>query len=92
MEQKHNGQDGQCQQRLNTYATKFFTRAIATLEVEAWGKDMAKLRIERACRLLANGSVQIKKVVQECGFASDSTFRRAFKRVMGVSPSDYRPS
>ena len=48
MKQKHNGQDGQCQQRLNTYATKFFTRAIATLEVEAWGKDMAKLRIERA--------------------------------------------
>ncbi|MFB9278792.1 helix-turn-helix domain-containing protein [Cohnella cellulosilytica] len=48
-----------------------------------------KLRIDAACRLIETGEASIKTIAEKIGYSSDQTFRRAFKRVMGVSPSDY---
>ncbi|WFB55631.1 helix-turn-helix domain-containing protein [Paenibacillus sp. BR1-192] len=47
------------------------------------------LRITRACELLRNREVAIKEVALMVGYSSDRSFRRAFKRVMGVSPMAY---
>lgn len=45
-------------------------------------------RIKRACELLKN-QVPVKDVAQAVGYGSDFSFRRAFKRVMGLAPSYY---
>lgn len=50
---------------------------------------LEKLRIRAACVLLEDG-VKIADLPQRVGYNSIQSFRRAFKRVMGVSPSEYR--
>jgi two-component system, response regulator YesN len=47
------------------------------------------LRIRSACALLSGGQSSIKDAAAAVGFVSDTTFRRAFHRVIGVSPSEY---
>jgi two-component system response regulator YesN len=46
------------------------------------------LRMNMACQLLREG-VSVKMVAAMVGYGSDYSFRRAFKRVIGVSPSIY---
>lgn len=47
------------------------------------------VRIQAACRLLREGTVTIKEIAQMTGYTSDVSFRRAFKRVISLSPSEY---
>lgn len=44
-------------------------------------------RIELAKGMLRKGSVSIKEVALACGFASDATFRRLYKKYEGSAPS-----
>ena len=41
------------------------------------------------CRLETSGA-SIEEIAGECGFGTGATFRLHFKRVVGVSPTDYR--
>ncbi|WP_423198777.1 MULTISPECIES: GlxA family transcriptional regulator [unclassified Cupriavidus] len=47
-------------------------------------------RVTAARNLLEEGTLAPKQVAAECGFASVDTLRRAFLRVVGVTPADYR--
>ncbi|MCI9626880.1 MAG: helix-turn-helix domain-containing protein [Clostridia bacterium] len=47
------------------------------------------LRIKQACRLIEEGTHKIGEISAMVGYANDVTFRRAFKKKMGVSPSGY---
>ena len=49
-----------------------------------------KRRIERAIRLLSLGNESIAQVALECGFANQSHFTEAFKRIIGTTPHRYR--
>ncbi|WP_217595483.1 helix-turn-helix domain-containing protein [Cohnella sp. GbtcB17] len=46
-------------------------------------------RIRRACELLNGEECTIRDVAKAVGYSSDHTFRRAFKRIMGVAPTEY---
>ena len=48
------------------------------------------LRVEAARRHLANGSRTMTQVANAAGFGSPNVMRRAFNRVLGKSPRDYR--
>lgn len=48
------------------------------------------LRIRRAAELLLNGTDRIVDVARQSGFNSEFYFSSAFKRVTGLSPSQYR--
>lgn len=48
-----------------------------------------RLKIEHACGLL-KGSMKVSDVAANVGFDSLSGFQRAFKRVTGLSPTQYR--
>ena len=50
---------------------------------------LENFRINRACEFLAYNDAAIKDVSEKIGYNSDHSFRRAFKRIMGVSPSEY---
>lgn len=54
------------------------------------GQAVERLRVEAARRLLAQTGVSVKRVAERCGFGSGETMRRAFLRVVGVPPADYR--
>lgn len=48
------------------------------------------LRLDRAARLLAGGDRAIADIALDCGFSEHSALTRAFRRVHGLSPSEYR--
>jgi two-component system response regulator YesN len=51
---------------------------------------LEKVRMRHACDLLGQAEVTIDAVASQSGYGSAHSFRRAFKRVMGVLPSEYR--
>jgi len=55
-----------------------------------FGDFLEKLRIEKACELLQDRKRTVNEVAEEVGYNSAQSFRRAFKRVKGVSPKEVR--
>jgi len=51
---------------------------------------VARLRLEEARRRLESGAGSLKDVARTCGFADEQNLRRAFRRHVGVAPSEYR--
>lgn len=49
-----------------------------------------RIRVEAAREQLERSATPIATVATTCGFGSPETMRRAFTRVLGVGPSDYR--
>jgi transcriptional regulator GlxA family with amidase domain len=49
-----------------------------------------RVRVEAARELLADSATPIDSVARRCGFGSPETMRRAFLRVLGVGPTEYR--
>jgi YesN/AraC family two-component response regulator len=81
---------------LSVVALKFgFTEANLSLYFkERTGDNLStyveNLRIEHACRLLENRSNPVYEIAGLVGYNSDHSFRRAFKRIKCISPTDYR--
>lgn len=53
-------------------------------------KAVEMLRLEAARRLLETGTLPIKRIATLTGLSDEQTLRRAFIRVLGVAPGDYR--
>lgn len=47
-------------------------------------------RIEKSCKLLAETDLPISSVMIEAGYYDAKTFYGLFKRVMGLTPMQYR--
>jgi AraC family transcriptional activator FtrA len=47
-------------------------------------------RVSRAAELLENGAIPLSDVWDVCGFGSAETFRREFRKTMGIPPVRYR--
>lgn len=48
------------------------------------------MKIERACYLLDTGESSISSIAEQLGYEDSYYFSRLFKKVMGVSPGNYR--
>ena len=53
-------------------------------------KYLKTLRMQQAATLLTTTFLSVKEIVCRVGFSDDSHFVRDFKRVYGVTPSEYR--
>lgn len=73
---------------------KMAPRTFARKFVEWYGRTPAKLiedlRLETACRHLAENDASIKQIAHVCGFGDEERMRRAFMRRLRVSPAGYR--
>jgi AraC family transcriptional regulator len=54
------------------------------------GEYLRRLRVRRACRLLAESDEPLAAVAFRTGYADQSHFTRQFKRATGVTPGAYR--
>lgn len=54
------------------------------------GERLRRIRIQRACRLLADSKEPLSSIAYATGYADQSHFTRHFKRAMGVTPGRYR--
>lgn len=67
-------------------AYQFFRETVGT----SFADLLEGIRIEKACQLLSTGGYTVKEIAQMVGYTNDNSFRRAFKRVLGISPSEYK--
>jgi len=67
---------------------------VSNLFKTSYGENLSvvieKLRIERACELIKDTNMKIGEIANTVGYTSDVSFRRAFKKIIGVSPGEYR--
>ena len=55
-----------------------------------FGDFLEQVRINKACELLLDKSLTVNQVSEMVGYNSVQSFRRAFKRVRGMSPKEAR--
>lgn len=67
------------------HLTRMFHQHLNTTPQEYW----LRLRISKACEMLGNAT-PIADVAYSIGFSSLSGFQRAFKKELGLSPSQYQ--
>jgi AraC-like DNA-binding protein len=53
-------------------------------------EDVLRLRVEKACWLLAGSRLSVKEVAMQSGFEDQCYFNRLFTKRMGLSPGRYR--
>lgn len=51
-----------------------------------------KVRFERACRALGDTELPVKELAYDLGYSGPNNFIRAFRRMSGRTPTDYRNS
>ncbi len=69
---------------------RHFARVFTEQTAETPARFVQRVRVERARQLLEGRDVGIEAIADEVGFGSAETLRRAFVRVVGVSPGAYR--
>ena len=48
------------------------------------------LKMAHACRLLDQGSLEVRQIAEQLGFNSPAYFTRAFQHLTGKSPTAFR--
>ena len=67
-----------------------FTQVFRQVTGSSWLAHVRRLRIAHAQRLLVQTARTVLSIAFECGFEDLSTFYRAFKREVGMSPNQWR--
>ena len=68
----------------------YFSKLFRTKTGLTFSVYLTDVRIRQAKQLLLNPNIKIYEVCEEVGFSDSVTFNRSFKRVVGVSPSEFR--
>lgn len=66
--------------------TRAFHKIVGCSPIE----HVIRVRIGRAADLLRRGHMRVTEAAFECGFSDSNYFARQFRKVMGVSPREYR--
>lgn len=53
---------------------------------------LIEVRIEKACDLLRDQDLKVSSIAEQTGFASPQRFNVAFRKIMGMTPMEYRKS
>jgi AraC family transcriptional regulator len=81
---------GQALARDAHYSRFHFQRMFRQVTGETLGSCQRRLRLERAAYQLLQGSPSITMIAIEAGFASLEGFSRAFRKMAGISPNQFR--
>jgi AraC-like DNA-binding protein len=68
----------------------YFTRAFVHEMGMSPMNYLMKKRIERACSLLENNEIKVSAISLQSGFSSPQRFNVAFRKLMGMTPMEYR--
>lgn len=67
-----------------------FRRRFAKIFGETPTQRIERIRIETASGWLGSDTASVEKIAADLGYRSADSFRRAFERHLGVSPTEYR--
>jgi AraC-like DNA-binding protein len=68
----------------------YFRRLFKRVYKESASSYRSRLRIGKACDMLLSGMYTVTEVAEVCGYEDPAYFSRAFKKIMGKSPSRYK--
>jgi len=54
------------------------------------GSYIRRLRIEKAKSMLLEGQITVSEIIQQSGFRNPQSFYTAFKKIVGVTPNEFR--
>ena len=67
-----------------------FCRYFKMMTNKSYYTFLTEIRISHACHLLIEDRISIDQIADKCGFYNISNFYRQFKKVMGVTPLNYK--
>ena len=67
-----------------------FTRAFAAATGLPPHRYVSQRRFDAAKELITDGRMSLTEIALKCQFSSQSSFTRAFRQAMGVTPAEYR--
>ncbi len=76
--------------RLSGLAKRTFDRRFRAATGYAPLAYVQSLRVEEAKQMLETGSEPVEEVARQVGYEDTASFRRLFRRQVGMSPGDYR--
>ena len=65
-------------------------RAYAEVGETTFRDHLTRVRMRRAAELLATRALTVREVAHRVGYRQPAQFAKAFRRHIGVAPSDYR--
>jgi AraC-like DNA-binding protein len=65
-------------------------RAYAEIGKTTFREQLTSVRMDRAAALLERRSVSVREVADRVGYRQPAQFAKAFRRHVGVAPSDFR--
>ena len=68
------------------YLSGYFKKSVGL----SYAEYVNRYRVSEACYILQNSQQTVLKTALDCGFDSLRSFNRNFKRIMGVTPHEYR--
>lgn len=70
------------------YLSRMFSRETG----ETFGAYLGRKRLNEAMRLLQDSKLKMYEIAEKTGYTSQHYFSSAFKKMLGMSPADYRKS
>jgi AraC family transcriptional regulator, regulatory protein of adaptative response / methylphosphotriester-DNA alkyltransferase methyltransferase len=65
-------------------------RAYAEIGGTTFRDHLTSVRMDRAAEMLATRNLTVREVAQRVGYRQPAQFAKAFRRLRGVAPSDFR--
>jgi len=72
------------------YSYRNINRIFHTLNNETIGQYIKRARIEKAAEDLKYSQMPVADIASSVGFSDTASFSKAFKKILGASPSNYR--
>lgn len=68
----------------------YFSRYFKEVMGEVFSSYLENVRMKKAKELLKTGQSTVIEISELVGYSNSNTFRRAFRRIVGVSPSEWK--
>ena len=78
--------------RIMNYSDAYFCKLFKQCFKVNFSTYLNEYRVSRAKELLANTNDSIKDIGTSCGYTDSNYFTRVFRRITGMTPSEYRQS
>lgn len=72
------------------YSEAYFCKLFKQCFKVNFSAYLNEYRVRRARELLQTTRLSVREVSRECGYSDSNYFTRVFKRIVGVTPSEYR--
>ena len=72
------------------YNTSYFSRVFKKYTGTTFSEYLKRVRITKACELIAEKSVMINDVCEKIGYTNKTNFYKHFRQVVGMTPGEFK--